>query len=177
MSKDGSIDLTPTWVHTMKILILALESGTPEGQRLAKSELFALANGLDVLQRRMSAVGAATVSVSALLESRERVTLDDRATIDSYAFAMTGLANGCALLRGSVFLGWRQTGDDTVWPDIETFSVDLRAMAHEANVTDLPQGMAECDDGYVRYYRLDDDDGLPTGPVVLEPVYGRCDEA
>lgn len=42
-----TIDITLTWAAAMRILIAALEHGTPEGKRLAKQELFELAGTLD----------------------------------------------------------------------------------------------------------------------------------
>jgi hypothetical protein len=43
-------DLTPTWVEAMKILILVLETGNPEGRAMAKEELMLLAEAMDQLE-------------------------------------------------------------------------------------------------------------------------------
>ncbi len=42
-----TIDITPTWVAIVPILIAALTDGTPEGQRIAKEELLRMAKAAD----------------------------------------------------------------------------------------------------------------------------------
>lgn len=45
--KVGTIDLTPSWRATVGVILVALECGTPEGKRLAKEELYRLADFAD----------------------------------------------------------------------------------------------------------------------------------
>lgn len=47
-----TIEIAPSWKQNMAILILALESGTAEGKRLARAELLELAGKLDERNRR-----------------------------------------------------------------------------------------------------------------------------
>jgi len=42
-----TIDMTPTWTAIVPILIAGLQDGTPEGQRLAKIELYRMAEAAD----------------------------------------------------------------------------------------------------------------------------------
>ena len=44
------IDMTPSWAVAMDLLILALESGDPEGRKMAKEELRNLGSQLDAIQ-------------------------------------------------------------------------------------------------------------------------------
>ncbi len=46
-----SITLGLTWAYSMELLIAALESGTPEGKRLAREELRDLAKRLDAMNK------------------------------------------------------------------------------------------------------------------------------
>lgn len=42
-----TIDLTPTWVEIMPVIIMAIEKGTSEGKESAKEELMELARKVD----------------------------------------------------------------------------------------------------------------------------------
>jgi hypothetical protein len=42
-----TVDITPSWQAVMRILIAALEDGTPKGKAAAKEELFRLAKLVD----------------------------------------------------------------------------------------------------------------------------------
>jgi len=44
------IDMTPSWSVAIDLLILALESGDPEGRKMAKEELRNLGSQLDAIQ-------------------------------------------------------------------------------------------------------------------------------
>ena len=43
----GTVDLTPTWRQVAGVIIAGLENGTPEGKRLAREELYRLADFAD----------------------------------------------------------------------------------------------------------------------------------
>lgn len=47
MPKTETIEIKMTWASAMPVIIMALQNGTPEGKRMAKQELMALANKLD----------------------------------------------------------------------------------------------------------------------------------
>ena len=42
-----TIDITPTWVEIMPVIIMAIENGTSEGKENAKAELMELAKKVD----------------------------------------------------------------------------------------------------------------------------------
>ena len=44
-----TINITPTWRVAVSICLAALENGTPEGKKLAKNELYRLADLMDTL--------------------------------------------------------------------------------------------------------------------------------
>ncbi len=44
----GQIDLTPSWVAVLPILLAALTEGTEEGQKIAREELARMAKAADV---------------------------------------------------------------------------------------------------------------------------------
>lgn len=43
-----TIDITPTWVAVLPILLAALENGTDEGKRIAREELQRMADAADL---------------------------------------------------------------------------------------------------------------------------------
>ena len=45
--EQGGVSLKPKWASAMRILIMALENGTPEGKEAARAELMDLARRLD----------------------------------------------------------------------------------------------------------------------------------
>jgi hypothetical protein len=45
-----TIDMTPTWFATIQIYVAVLESGTPEGKKLARNELLKIGQYLDRLK-------------------------------------------------------------------------------------------------------------------------------
>lgn len=45
--KVGTIDLTPTWRSLVPMFIMALQSGTPTGQQMAKEQIEIMANIAD----------------------------------------------------------------------------------------------------------------------------------
>ena len=51
----GTIDLTPTWVSTMPVLIAALEDGTETGKKAAREELMRAARILDSFKAKEEA--------------------------------------------------------------------------------------------------------------------------
>jgi len=188
-----TLDLTPSWLATMRLLITAIEDGTPEGRSMAKGELYNLARGLDTIQKRMAALGGSLAPIESMISSPGRVlTAAEKEQAARFGYAMTGLANACTMLRGNVLLGYRQadepveikradgamftlrkTGDDTIWHDVDAFTQDLHNMLVDRGLGAPTIELGECDDGFVRLYADDQDvDGHPTGPVVLQPVYG-----
>ena len=46
-TKIGTIDMTPTWVAVLPIMLAALTDGSPEAQRIAKEELKRMAELAD----------------------------------------------------------------------------------------------------------------------------------
>lgn len=55
--KVGTIDLTPSWRATVGVILVALENGTPEGKRLAREELYRLADIGDAYVAEQKAKG------------------------------------------------------------------------------------------------------------------------
>jgi len=46
-TKIGTVDITPTWVAVVPVLLAAIENGTSEGRRLAIEELKRMASIAD----------------------------------------------------------------------------------------------------------------------------------
>lgn len=44
----GTIDLTPTWVSILPIMIACIKDGSPEGQKIAREELARMAGLADL---------------------------------------------------------------------------------------------------------------------------------
>ena len=47
-----TVDITPTWFATIQIYIAVLESGTPEGKKLARNELLKIGQHMDRLKEQ-----------------------------------------------------------------------------------------------------------------------------
>ena len=47
-----TVDITPSWVSTIKILCLTLENGTPKGKAMAREELYKIGEVLDQLKEK-----------------------------------------------------------------------------------------------------------------------------
>lgn len=54
MKTNETIDLTPTWTTTMRMLILIIRNGTAEGKKAAEQELMKIATELDILENDKS---------------------------------------------------------------------------------------------------------------------------
>jgi hypothetical protein len=48
LSQSGSVDVTPTWVGTLPLLLAVITDGTPEGQAAARGELLRMAQIADL---------------------------------------------------------------------------------------------------------------------------------
>ena len=50
MSETETINATPTWEATVRMLMVVLENGTPEGKAMAREEIIRLAKSVDEQQ-------------------------------------------------------------------------------------------------------------------------------
>lgn len=50
-----TIDMTPTWTETARMLTVLLEEGTEEGKRVAREEIHRMGEIIDALQKEAKA--------------------------------------------------------------------------------------------------------------------------
>ena len=84
----GTIDLTPTWRSLIPVLIAALEDGTPEGKRMARENLFDLADAADhyiAVQKDRKARGVKTRYYFAFREQGQTVHINAMGELPYYS--------------------------------------------------------------------------------------------